>query len=707
MSTVTVWIVISQWVSNATSVWASSATAVSDHQISAAGGAGESVQHVTAAGSEPEGLVSSAPFVPASSSWSLYTSPPVAVASVSTTSNSVASTWFNPNDIITPGRSRTLRERIKQSQHVLANITHALENKNLERCSGSTLNIDYTKDLHRNAADQAVANSLFLSNLWAWRPHPSELCESVQPGVCRQDDHSSVYTDHLVTFERIRTAVQADKNVFAAGGCWGTERMSSDCSLTCVYARRNMTYEEARKTNNSENYQAVAVEEISYVPVEFFIPEDVEPEWFVGPRSNFNAVPVEERRNEFQYRVLTGLGNSSPEATNGHQSEHWDTHVTYEHGYWTRPYFDCAIGGEWMISFMMPIVIISSAGKLTNASVEEKIRYVGTTGVDIELSKVDIDQCQSHVNASQVFSSDLADTHFCHESTECVHVPKGGFKSGSYQCKCRPAYYPPEDETSSYDGGFDGATIEAFAERHRQAGGICHEAEDTYACIASQISLEFSCLPCHPSCKTCTNGKSCSYKVSRPLVIALWVLNLISFVACAGLIVFVVRFRDENIVKAASWPFLVTALVGAMLLYAAGIRPIISLQAMKVQCILDVFLEVFGFALLYGSIFLKIWRIKELISPKFLKKKLVRGQKFSGRTIARRLVLLLVFTGVFVIVWTVAKRPTVRLVEPAGKLSYYRCDTGPFAYAMSAGKTLFLLLKLLLKPVATRNFKFV
>ena len=610
------------------------------------------------------------------------------IAATDSTGFSTDTVDTNAGSEHTRNRSRSLKDRIRRSQRVLANITQALESKT---CNDSTLNIHYTTEQYRHAANEAVANANFLSNLWARSPHPSESCTHVQPGQCTGYGYTSVYADSLIVFERIRTAVMANSNIYAAGGCWGSETMSYSCNLTCVYASRNITYEKARKRNMTDQYEVITLADISKVPIEDFIPSGMEPPWFIGPRTNFYSYPASERNKIFGYRTLTGLVNTSTLPG----GIHWDTHVSYEHGFWTLPYFDCAIGGEWMISFMMPIVIIPSRTDLggNHDAKTGAVRYVGTTGVDIELSKLDINQCEH--NSGKIFSDDLTDTHFCSDSTACEHVKEGGFKSGSYLCRCKEAYYHSEANSDIvYGDGFKGSDIERYA-LDLWNSTACRDDPDIYQCLAEMINIRYSCTPCHPSCKNCSDGSSCDYQILVEMVYPLSCFNLLMFCFPVALTVFVVKYRHRKVVKAASWPFLITALVGAMLLYMAVIRPVISTTAFRVRCILDVILETFGFTLLYGSIFIKIWRIQQMISPKFLKKTLVRGQTLNGRSIASRLIILQAATCIYLIVWIVVSSPKLNFKdgEAHGTLNYYRCDRGPFGYVTAAGMSVLEVLK--------------
>ncbi|XP_065184887.1 uncharacterized protein LOC135815507 [Sycon ciliatum] len=605
----------------------------------------------------------------------------------------------------------TLRNRLKRSQLVLKNITEALrlnQDGDSKKCTPAPpLNISYAVYRYqKQAGKQAVANSIFLSNLWARQANPAGACSKVEPGTCGRttvggSSDPSVYADQLVVFERLRTSTLSDTNIFATGGCFGAPIMSLSCNLTCVYASRNVTYAQVKKNSSlADKYGKSSLDEFSQVIIDEYIGN--EPEWFYGPRNRFNKAIADNRSEEFRYRRLPASLGWSPAV--GEDSV-WDTRVTYEHGYWTRPYFDCKISFVWMISFMMPIVIpttpsshstaVVSQGtgsELNSTATTSDVQFMGVTGVDIELGKVDINQCLEKNTHGQVFSDDLTNTHLCPSSTDCVFVSGGGFTSGSYRCRCKDNYYyDASGSAQPYVNGYSGSDIDAFV--LSLAEGRCNETGiDALDCLAATITRAFSCKQCHQSCQTCNDSSRCLYENNQAMVISMSVLNLAGVVMAIVFAVVIIVCRKRKVIKAASWPFLVTALVGAMLMFGPGIkRPYVSVSIQKLRCKLDVVLETAGFSLLYGSIFIKIWRIQQLISPKFLKKTLVRGQNLDGRAIARRLLLLLVLTVLFLVLWMLAMPPELSFKEVPGDLNYYQCNKGPFGYA-SFGVQLGLML---------------
>ncbi|EAT33435.1 AAEL014290-PA, partial [Aedes aegypti] len=93
----------------------------------------------------------------------------------------------------------------------------------------------------------------------------------------------------------------------------------------------------------------------------------------------------------------------------------------------------------------------------------------GTSGIDIDLRRVDIDQCpqkSSPSGAPQPLNI-FAGTDKCKpRTTECVPIPGLGFRRGSYRCVCRKGYYFPD--TSIEQKWFNGTTLEEEYEKLMQ-----------------------------------------------------------------------------------------------------------------------------------------------------------------------------------------------------------------------------------------------
>ncbi|ETN65047.1 hypothetical protein AND_003193 [Anopheles darlingi] len=57
--------------------------------------------------------------------------------------------------------------------------------------------------------------------------------------------------------------------------------------------------------------------------------------------------------------------------------------VKYEDGRWSKPYYDCGGGNIWMLTYTVPFFGFENGTYF----------FKGTSGIDIDLRRVDIDQC--------------------------------------------------------------------------------------------------------------------------------------------------------------------------------------------------------------------------------------------------------------------------------------------------------------------------
>ena len=100
--------------------------------------------------------------------------------------------------------------------------------------------------------------------------------------------------------------------------------------------------------------------------------------------------------------------------------------VTYEDGEWHKPYYDCGGGNIWMMTYTVPFFgYDQEKEEYFFKSVEKKkfppndISYVrGTSGLDIDLRVVDINQCHANTSTFNIFGG----TDKCKKETTQVKV---------------------------------------------------------------------------------------------------------------------------------------------------------------------------------------------------------------------------------------------------------------------------------------------
>ncbi|CAB3256190.1 unnamed protein product [Arctia plantaginis] len=79
--------------------------------------------------------------------------------------------------------------------------------------------------------------------------------------------------------------------------------------------------------------------------------------------------------------------------------------VTYEDGKWSKPYYDCGGGNIWMLTYTVPFFGYNNGSYF----------FKGTSGIDIDLRRVDIDQCPMKPDSTQL--NIFAGTDKCKKKT--------------------------------------------------------------------------------------------------------------------------------------------------------------------------------------------------------------------------------------------------------------------------------------------------
>lgn len=190
-----------------------------------------------------------------------------------------------------------------------------------------------------------------------------------------------------------------------------------------------------------------------------------------------------------------------------------------EDGHWTAPYYDCGGGDIWMVTYSSPIFGFQP----------DNIPFFrGIATIDIELTNIDINQCDLEENSkSSARSVDVfRGTHNCPVSTTCIPILGQGFIRGAYKCICSDGYYFPDISASVKS--FNGSAIEEAV------------ANDT------GIS-QFQCKKCAEGCETCVDDSPCLYSFVLPIRIALLILVVILFASVICLSAAISIFRNTRV----------------------------------------------------------------------------------------------------------------------------------------------------------------
>nr|XP_012621418.1 probable G-protein coupled receptor 179 [Microcebus murinus] len=289
----------------------------------------------------------------------------------------------------------------------------------------------------------------------------------------------------------------------------------------------------------------------------------------------------------------------------------------------------------------------------------------GQVQMDVDLQTVDINQCASGPGW-------YSNTHLCDlNSTQCVPLESQGFVLGRYLCRCRPGFY--------------GAS---------RSGGLEESATQTpgqFGSLQGSSGRLLRCQPCPEGCSSCMDATPCLVEEALALRAA-----VLACQACCMLAVFLsmlvfYRCHRRKRVWASGIVLLETILFGSLLLYFPVF--ILYFKPSVFRCIALRWVRLLGFATVYGTITLKLYRVLQL----FLSRSAQRGPHLSSGRLLQRLGLLLLLVLGFLAVWTVGTLErgiqhtplVIRGHTPTGR-HFYLCHHDRWDYIMVMAEMLLL-----------------
>uniref|UniRef100_A0A1A8N1V0 G protein-coupled receptor 158 n=1 Tax=Nothobranchius pienaari TaxID=704102 RepID=A0A1A8N1V0_9TELE len=367
---------------------------------------------------------------------------------------------------------------------------------------------------------------------------------------------------------------------------------------------------------------------------------------------------MKDRKNpSFQKRVLSQDLRSADRSSKRTESFIPDrTHVN-----WSAPYLECENGNfvpRWLLTLSAAFY-----GLKSNLAPE----FRGVVRVDVNLQDVDIDQCST--------DGWFAGTHRCNRTTmECLPLRGHGFVLDKYQCSCKSGFYHPSRVAAS---GFKQTSRKGEA----AAGGP-----------GSEDSSSMDCMPCHQNCAYCKDDSPCVVLEDGVLRLA-----VLSFQCLCMLIVFIsmvliYHFRRTKSIRASGLVLLEAILCGALLLYfPVGI---LYFQPSVFRCILLRWVRLLGFATVYGTLTLKLYRVLKV----FLSRTAQRIPYMTSWRVLRLLAIILLIVCWFLVAWTsaVCQNPDRKLAlidvgyTPEGS-QFSMCLLDRWDYMMAVAEFLFLL----------------
>ncbi|XP_077997430.1 metabotropic glycine receptor-like [Glandiceps talaboti] len=508
-------------------------------------------------------------------------------------------------------------------------IVQYMQEKGSQNCSRVTLpilNISTANDTYSEFDNQAKA-AVKTANL---------LNTFYQTTTLTDKSNSSYLGDDNTYFALVRNNVESDDNIFGSCIAFNSHEYKTNIALFAPYAFRSADDTVVTKDLAVLNYTS----------------RNEGVEWF----SEHSGKPF------VVYNMHEKFGYHLPRHNETHFSERLNLthlHISESEGYWTVPYFDCGGGNNWMVTYSVPFY-----GSSTN-------KFRGVVTVDIDLRKVDINQCATD---STMFSG----THKCKNTTQCVHIPEQGFTSGAYQCVCNENYYFPFSSTVTL--AFNGTDLENEY-RRKMLGEPNNYDED------------FECLPCHEGCDGCIDDTPCFIQENVVLRTVLLGIEVVCMLMVLILMILIFRLRKFKVIRHDSPYMLEIVLFGALLLYGAVVTRYFSPDTLI--CFLVRWLREWGFAVAYGTLILKTYRILAIFQTRSATRVLVRDRdlmKWLGLILFILAGYLAAWTGYSVDEMTNCGRDMLDIgVVQEDDLKYYICKTNWWDIAIEAAEFLFLI----------------
>uniref|UniRef100_A0A1I8NGH3 G-protein coupled receptors family 3 profile domain-containing protein n=1 Tax=Musca domestica TaxID=7370 RepID=A0A1I8NGH3_MUSDO len=452
---------------------------------------------------------------------------------------------------------------------------------------------------------------------------------------------SAAHADVNLLHASVLSMVEFDDDIFAAGHCFDWNEHPSQAGLFCPFAYRLPP----------PDLGAILAKDLS---MEYHYLGNTS-EWFFQARKNAEKVIAQ---NEQYLKAFHLYSNKTEEE----RIEDDTLAVKYEDGRWSKPYYDCGGGNIWMLTYTVPFFGYENG----------TYHFKGTSGIDIDLRRVDIDQCpQRNIPGSTKPLNIFAGTDKCKQRTTMCEAIQGlGFRRGSYKCVCRKGYYFPD--TTSHHKYFNGSLLEEEYEK------LMLGKNSTY-----NIINEYECLPCAEGCDSCEDGSPCIAALNWPMRTSILVLACIVIGLLPPAAWFTFRYQQVKVVRAASPALLRVIALGAFFIYCTNI--VMYPNPNLYTCTARIWLREIGFSLTYGALMLKTWRISVIFRVRSAK-----AVKITDAALLKRLGCICGAIGTCLLVRTLVSPPDVVVGRTADDLKAFLCKTDWWDYTFTSMEVVFL-----------------
>ncbi|XP_072535395.1 metabotropic glycine receptor isoform X2 [Salminus brasiliensis] len=330
------------------------------------------------------------------------------------------------------------------------------------------------------------------------------------------------------------------------------------------------------------------------------------------------------------------------------------------HVRWSAPYLECEDG------YFVPRWLLTLSAGFYGLKPDLTPDFRGVVRVDVSLQDVDIDQCST--------DGWFAGTHRCNvTSMECLPIPGHGFVLDKYKCQCKSDFYHPS---------------RVAINGHKRKTGNSQDPDG----LPYDADSPRHCLPCQKGCAYCKDDTPCVDRGDSYLSITVLsfqgVCMLLDFIS----MVLVYHFRRNKSIRASGLVLLEAILFGALLLYFPVM--VLYFQPSVFRCILLRWVRMLGFATVYGTVTLKLYRVLKV----FLSRTAQRIPYMTSWKVLRLLGIILLIVLWFLVAWTsaVCENPNRHLALIAvgftpEDLQFSMCLLDRWDYMMAVAEFLFLL----------------
>ncbi|XP_050953970.1 probable G-protein coupled receptor 158 isoform X2 [Labeo rohita] len=365
-----------------------------------------------------------------------------------------------------------------------------------------------------------------------------------------------------------------------------------------------------------------------------------------------------KKKTHLQKRVLSqDFASFDASVRNG---ESYITDKTQIH--WSAPYLECKNGN------LLPRWLMTLSAGFYGLKPNRNPDFRGVVRVDVSLQDVDIDQCSA--------DGWFAGTHRCNLTTmDCLPIPGHGFVLDKYKCHCKSGFYHPSR-----------VAVNGYKRKASRKGT---ESLPHHRDVPESSS---HCLPCQEGCDFCEDDVPCVARGDGALRMAVLSFQglcmLVDFIS----MVLLYHFRRNKSIRASGLILLEAILFGALLLYFPVV--ILYFQPSVFRCILLRWVRLLGFATVYGTVTLKLYRVLKV----FLSRTAQRIPYMTSWRVLRLLCIILLIVLWFAIAWTAAvcQNPNRHLAlisvgSTTDGLQFSMCLLDRWDYMIAVAEFLFLL----------------